>query len=1077
MTVKTKAGIVTVILMIAAIFVSILALPAQAVIIDIPNSGAANSTKLSASDILLTLFGDEGFTISDEEKAYLDEYSGEGLSYSPKLPSSNVESEYDVQTGSLTVKAKEYAYTSVTGVKAVWTPTNVNFGDMTSPLVYDATIAKYTATVEGIEEGSVSSVTVTYTTDISFSEKTLNGLLTKAYNDAEAWDEYATYLAELNEYSTQLELYRQYLVDKMIYSEKNTEYQAYLKEKAEYDAAKALFDKYEADLAKYNSDYALYVKYVADKQAYDKNIKAYNEYVKNYDLVKAQLAVINGTDKGLPTIGRPLRGAILGDTVTQVVNNKDAIANDLTGVHGSVVDDAGTATEKLRELFEGYFSKKDEADRYIHYSLNYEQWRDAFTQLLQALDYLFQNPKVVLALDTKDMVWKYEILLAQLYYVVVALNDKPVPKLNGGYFDSYYKISKKSPITYVENVAYVKDPGTAAPIVGGYPSKVEKPIEPTPVSEPAKPVAVTRPIPPNEVENPGEEPVEVKHPTLPDAVSAPDKKLVKDGVINSDILALIEAYKNGKIAKRDEIIGGRSLTLFATATKSVLKVDEITVHFYGTNNQLMTSVKVDRGGYVEFSGKTPTKTAKDKIYTFIGWQTEDGTIVDTTAIDPVGNEISLYPAFSEEVKKFTVTWRVEGESFEEEYEYGETPTYSSTPTKDRVGTNNFVFVGWNPEIKPVTSNTTYIAQFKTVPIASDKNGNEADVDLETDPEKYTVDFTENIGRDFELADVIELASEEMKGVDIVFDSGTVVLSFSDVMEMKEYGATVISLTSSSADVSGEGASFRLSLTTPDGRVPDAKMRVTVKITASISSVSNTTLTKIDGDERVDVPAIITEDGIVAEIEVGAVYTTRREFKLSVLPSADVSLSVDKTACAPGDIVRVSYSAPLGVRIVKLYYIGQNGEKITIPGVVFAMPAEDVTIGIEYEYVTYTVRFASDGRVIHTATYKPGEMPSFPGSPTKAADESYTYTFVGWDKEFKAVDGNEVYNAIYEKKEIIREAPKEGLIVTDGVLKIIVLVVVALIYIGAIVLPCVVIVIIKVVRRCMRKLPKKAKKSE
>ena len=1077
MTVKTKAGRLTVILLIAAIFVSILALPATAANVDLSTPGATGKVKLTASDILMRFFGgDDGFYISDEERAYLDKYSGESLSYSEKLPSTNVESEYDVQAGVLTVSAKKYSYTSVSGVKTVWTPVSVRIAGATLPLAYDPILGTYSATVGSIEEGSVSAVTVIYTADVSFTEQTLNTLLTKAYNDAEAWERYSVYLSELRDYTEQLDLYKQYLIDQKIYDEKNDEYQAYLKEKDEYDAAKALFDKYEAELAKYNADYALYVKYLADKEAYDKNLKAYHEYLKNSALVKAQLAVIDGTDKGLPTQGRPLRGAILGPTVTQVIENKDAIANEVTGVHGSVVDDAGIATEKLRELYDGYFAQKDEASKYIYYSLNYEQWRDSFTKLFQSLDFLYQNGKVKFAIGEMDMTWKFQVLLAELYYVVTALNDKTVERLNNtGYFDSSYTIDKKKPISYTENVAYVTDPGTAEPVPGGYPARVEDPGEaPLPVSEPKKPATVARPIPPHEVENPGDEPVEVDRPEVPESVSAPDKKLVINGELSPDIQALVDAYRDGKLVKREKIAYDRVLTVSAEAVKSVLKVDEITVHFYDSNGQLLSSVKADRGGYVEFSGKLPQKTASDKVYTFIGWQTADGVPVDMNSVTPDGKELSVYPAFSEEIKKFTVQWRIEGDIVDEEYEYGEIPSCPEEPKKDRIGAENFVFVGWNKEIKPVTADAVYTAQFKPVPVVSDKNGMEADVDLVSDPERFIVDFTGNMGREFDLAGILSIAAEEMKGMTVILKNGTVILSFSDVIAIRNCGATVISLSTAGATADGEGSVFKLSFTSSDGRLPDASLRAFVEIPTNITTLSNTTLTRVDGATVTNVPASITETLISAEINAGVFYETRREFGVSKLAYADIPLTVDKTSCEPGDIVHVSFSAPLGIRVVKLYYIGDDGEKTTVSGSSFIMPSESVTVGIEYEYVTYVIRFASDGKVIHTVTHKPGELPSFPGAPVKAADSDYTYNFVGWDREFEPADGNTVYNAVYEKKEIVREAPKEGLIITDGVLRILVLAVVALIYMVAIVIPCGVIVIVKAVRRSMRKLPKKAK---
>ena len=359
-------------------------------------------------------------------------------------------------------------------------------------------------------------------------------------------------------------------------------------------------------------------------------------------------------------------------------------------------------------------------------------------------------------------------------------------------------------------------------------------------------------------------------------------------------------------------------------------------------------------------------------------------------------------------------------------------------------------------------------------MVADKNGMGAEVDLESDPERFIVDFTNNMGREFDLTGILSLAAEEMKGITVIFKNGTVILTFSDVVEIKNSGATVMSLSTAVASSNGEGSSFRLSLTTPDGSAPSVELSAVVEIPTNITTPSNTTLARIDGSLAANVPATITESMIRAEIAVGVLYETRKEFSISSFTYADILLSSDKAAAKPGEIVRVSFSVPVDVRIVKLYYVGESGEKTIISGSAFVMPSESVSIGIEYEYVTYVIRFVSDGKVIHTATYKPGEIPSFPGVPIKAADDKYTYTFKGWDREFLPADANTVYNAEYETKEIVREPPKEGLIVTDGVLRIIVLVIVALIYAVVIVIPCLVIVIVKAVRRRMRRLPKKAK---
>ena len=63
--------------------------------------------------------------------------------------------------------------------------------------------------------------------------------------------------------------------------------------------------------------------------------------------------------------------------------------------------------------------------------------------------------------------------------------------------------------------------------------------------------------------------------------------------------------------------------------------------------------------------------------------------------------------------------------------------------------------------------------------------------------------------------------------------------------------------------------------------------------------------------------------------------------------------------------------------------------------------------------TYTVKFVNfDGSVLSEKTYKEGETVDVPATPTKPADETYTYTFAGWDKEIVAVAEDVTYTAMY-----------------------------------------------------------------
>ena len=65
-------------------------------------------------------------------------------------------------------------------------------------------------------------------------------------------------------------------------------------------------------------------------------------------------------------------------------------------------------------------------------------------------------------------------------------------------------------------------------------------------------------------------------------------------------------------------------------------------------------------------------------------------------------------------------------------------------------------------------------------------------------------------------------------------------------------------------------------------------------------------------------------------------------------------------------------------------------------------------------VTYTITWANyDGTVLETDTVKEGDTPTYDGAtPTREADDQYTYTFKGWDKNVVAAVADATYTATY-----------------------------------------------------------------
>jgi ribosomal protein L21E len=65
------------------------------------------------------------------------------------------------------------------------------------------------------------------------------------------------------------------------------------------------------------------------------------------------------------------------------------------------------------------------------------------------------------------------------------------------------------------------------------------------------------------------------------------------------------------------------------------------------------------------------------------------------------------------------------------------------------------------------------------------------------------------------------------------------------------------------------------------------------------------------------------------------------------------------------------------------------------------------------YIDYTVEFKNwDGTVLSTNTYHYGDEVAVPTTPTKEADNTYTYAFNDWGKEVVNCEGNATYTATY-----------------------------------------------------------------
>ncbi len=113
---------------------------------------------------------------------------------------------------------------------------------------------------------------------------------------------------------------------------------------------------------------------------------------------------------------------------------------------------------------------------------------------------------------------------------------------------------------------------------------------------------------------------------------------------------------------------------------------------------------------LEYTLPEPTKEG----HTFDGWYTKlyGGTKIPSTGVWNIdAKSEALFAHWI--INTYTVKWmNGTSELASETYNYGDTPTYKGeTPQKAGDAQYSYTFKNWSPEIKPVTANTSYYAQF------------------------------------------------------------------------------------------------------------------------------------------------------------------------------------------------------------------------------------------------------------------------------------------------------------------------------------------------------------------------------
>ena len=713
-------------------------------------SMAEGDVAVLPSELFEALFGESEEELTTAERAALDALSEISLRYNRSIPDTVVTTEYNGETGCLTVWVRQYDYAASNGQTVSWIPTEVSLDDTrTEALQGPDENGSYVCCFDDLWHSDDFTLHVDFVWQVEIPAETADGLLTMPYTVArDALDQLLTYEEAKQTYDSAAEAYAAYIQAQAEYEAAKQAFDAYVVDKAEYDEKKAAYDAYLAAKAEYDAKVQAYEEYLVKKNTYEAAEKAYYEYEKFreqyatiYDAYERYLKELEGPLSRLNILesmfvsdshGWQFYGGVMGSTVDMVLANRDELIKYAL-VTPSDIDAAYNATQTLRPLLEGYAEVRRAAydsdlaryrAEFEYYSANYIAIRDSVNALNRALrNIYYSNSGLQTAMRTdprtKDKVEHFHQFLAQLYVLSCALNDAETLDLN----QTVSKYHDQTIGELVEEAILLQDSNHAHPSGvtlpetevklpgdGEFPEPVEKPVKDfedmeNPTLQGAPAVVADPGTAPAVVEDPGNPPV---------AVAPPQGEPPVAPALTDEARALAEELRAGILPVRQARGEDQLFTMHQSVSCLRSITNRKTVTFYDWEGNKISEVLVEYGDPV-----TPPDGARpaDKRYTylFLGWvpfgSDDAGQVVD---LQSVRDNLSLSPLYRRVEREYRITWNVNGKITTQVYHWGDTPI-CPVSTERPSDTTVYTFSGWSPAVVPVEGDAEYVAQYTEAP--------------------------------------------------------------------------------------------------------------------------------------------------------------------------------------------------------------------------------------------------------------------------------------------------------------------------------------------------------------------------
>ncbi len=392
-------------------------------------------------------------------------------------------------------------------------------------------------------------------------------------------------------------------------------------------------------------------------------------------------------------------------------------------------------------------------------------------------------------------------------------------------------------------------------------------------------------------------------------------------------------------------------------------------------------------------------------YAFAGWSSE---------ILPVHEDVT-YRALYEEIRPtYRVTW-IYGLNGEHEtvtwVPYGYPADASSIPVGVAPDDYDYRFDGWNKPLSGfVTGEVTYQANYSAIPIAKHEDNSVCAVEHTLGT--VILKPTQNT---LQISNALEYASAEGKQLEIVWESFSVTFTAEQVRDLIEGRCAEIALVEQHREEDGAmyyQLEFKTMLYSYD---PQLSLDVAVR-RPSFDRVNGIVYLATDTSE-IKLDSVGYADKLEFSMQSGDRVLYHPTYVLQITdPAGKSDYSSLPVEFAGGAVVDLSAKCEYGYEVVGAILTYSDGRHEQV-GVRFVMPADPVSVELIVQRIVFHITFEVEGQVYKQMDLYFEDPIVLPEDPTKAEDDSYTYSFEGWTPQVwsKAVDRsqrNPVFAAVF-----------------------------------------------------------------